>query len=370
MTTMHNRKAKGSTIIEIKASKNSSISTDIPDHLKGLEGVIQGYECYNVADAHPMKMALDIFKIIISNRASLYVCYEYRRSFLVNLFLIVLFNPAFHLVYGMNLSAKSINSRFGFFKFLINKVFNRSTKIVVHSIYEAELYARLHSISIDRFVFSHWGYDLPQEQSRKFSKTDKPYVCMVGRNNRDLTTFANAVFIANVHGIVIVPSYTDIDPAIEGKISIYRDLPIADCIDCIRNAAINLTLLLDDQRGAGHITVVTAMHLGIPQIHSDARVLNEYLPFEYLSRSAPFNDAFAVAAEISLSLDKESHDLAERRRVFAKRWLSHDYARKRAREIILKLINGEDLPFIDPEWDYWLRHEKTTDNLSTPRHAY
>lgn len=363
MSSPNTDKHKDFSIVEIKAADADSFSTEAPDYVRKLGDKIRTYQCFSVGKSSITGIALSIFRIVFTNPADIIICSEYRRSFFINLCLLVLARGSLHIVFGMNLSARPFASKYGFLNNLINLIFDRSSKIIVHSIYEAKLFSELHNLPMSRFTFSHWGYDLPSAESHRFQNIEKPFVCMIGRNNRDLDTFAKAVQLAGVRGVAIIPGYIEVRPELEATLEIYRDIPFADCIDCIRNAAANLTLLNDDRRGAGHITVVTALHLGVPQIHSDARVLQEYVPLEFLSHPVPIGDAQAAADAIRAALAAEAPDFPERRRAFARRWLSHASATKRAHEIILALIEGRGLPITENEWDDWLREEKTKSYL-------
>lgn len=358
MEPLQKNPREGLFAVEIQAADRSSFSNVMPDYVNELRGTIERYECYSIKDSNFLSMAIGILQIVAFRKPDIIICSEYRRSFFVNLFLIIMSKRSRHVVFGMNLSARPIVFQCDLLNKFINRIFNRSSKIVVHSVYEAKLFSELHNLPMSRFVFSHWGYDLPAVESGRFQYVEKPFVCMIGRNNRDLDTFANAVKLAGVCGVAIIPGYIEVGPELEAALEIHRDVPLDDCIDCIRNAAANLTLLRDDQRGAGHITVVTGLHLGVPQIHSDARVLQEYVPLKFLSQPVPIGDANAAAGAIRMVLASEASDLPERRRAFARQWLSHESATRRVREIILAVVEDRDLPLTENKWDEWLHQEK------------
>jgi hypothetical protein len=345
-------------VVEVTAIESPSTPNEIPAYLRDLAPRVTSFARYFIPDGNLILTGFRIFSSLAIAKPNLIISNEYRRSFFVNIALIILRRDAIHIVVGMNLSAKPIKTNIRLADNLIDKIFRRCTKIVVHSRYEAFLFCELHNIPIDRFAFSHWGYDLPQLAGDRFSGPRAPYVCMVGRNNRDLETFAKAVELAGIHGVAIVPAYASFDPMLERRLEIHRDLPLAECIDCIRNSKINLTLLRDDQRGAGHITVVTALHLGVPQIHSDAQVLKEYVPFAFLSAPVPIGDAQGVASKILAILKGEPPGTQAKRKEFAERWLSHASAMRRLGAIVLASVDHKELSLTDPEWDQWLDDER------------
>lgn len=350
------------------AGETMAVSHEPPAYAGSLDPRLFRFETHVTGGAGWVAIAFRIFRTILTRTPDVVVSNEYRRAFLVNLALILTRSRAPHLVLGMNLSARPIVSRHAVIQRLIDRIFARSSAIVVHSTKEAEFFTELHHLPVGRFCFGHWGFDLPLTDSDRFDSEAKPFVCMIGRNNRDLETFADAVQRAGIAGIAVVPGYMHLDPALEKGLKIYRDLPMADCISCIRNAAANVTLLRDGSRGAGHITVVTAMHLGIPQIYSKTEVLREYFPSDAFGTAVPIGDAAAVSEAILQVL--KAHDApdldtsADARRAFARTWLSHDSGSRRIAAVFLAMLENRALALTDPEWDRWLAQ-----NISAPQRA-
>jgi glycosyltransferase involved in cell wall biosynthesis len=343
--------------LEILAGETMSVSHEQPAYAKLMKDRFQ-FETHIIGGASWPIIGLKILRTIFSRSPGLVVSCEYRRAFLVNLALLLARSRAPHLVLGMNLSAKPIISRRRLLQRLIDRVFMRSTTIVVHSTIEAELFARLHDLPLERFAFSHWGFDVPADSGGRFDGETKPYFCMIGRNNRDVETFAEAVRRAGTRGIAILPGYLQLSSASEQTLQVHRDLPMADCVNCIRNACANVTLLRDGSRGAGHITVVTAMHLGVPQIYSETEVLREYFPLHGFGHPVPIGDPGAVADKMRSILESsatsDAADLSAERQTFARTWLSHDSSNRRVSEVLLAMVEGRDLPFVDQNWQLWL----------------
>jgi glycosyltransferase involved in cell wall biosynthesis len=345
--------------LEFVAGDAMSVSHEPPAYLKGLnEGHIE-FESHISGGAGWTKIAWTILRTVFSRAPDLVLSCEYRRAFLVNLALILTRSRVPHIVLGMNLSAKPIVSRHRILQGLIDRIFARSTAIVVHSTVEATLFARLHNLPAERFAFSHWGFDLPADGTGRFDGEAKPYFCMIGRNNRDVDTFAAAIRKAGTRGIAILPSYLQLDPATEQVLQVYRDLPMSECVSCIRNAAANVTLLRDGSRGAGHITVVIAMHLGVPQIYSDTEVLREYFPTPGFGLPVPVGDKDEVARRMLEVLEQAAKPEGDRfidaRKEFALAWLSHGSSSRRLSEVVLATIEGRQPALIDPAWSAWLQ---------------
>jgi glycosyltransferase involved in cell wall biosynthesis len=134
---------------------------------------------------------------------------------------------------------------------------------------------------------------------------------------------------------------------------------MSECVSCIRNAAANVTLLRDGSRGAGHITVVIAMHLGVPQIYSDTEVLREYFPTPGFGLPVPVGDKDEVARRMLEVLEQAAKPEGDRfidaRKEFALAWLSHGSSSRRLSEVVLATIEGRQPALIDPAWSAWLQ---------------
>ena len=351
------------------AGDEISVRFDPPFFASAPHSGVYAYETHLTGGAGWGRIGWHIFRTILLARPDVVVSGEYRRAFLVNLALLLTLSRAPHVVLGMNLSAKPIVSRNRLVQRAINRVFGRSTAIVVHSTTEADIFSRLHDLPRDRFAFSHWGFDLPEEGTR-FDHEAKPYFCMIGRNNRDFNTFAAALGLAGARGIAILPGYLELDPEVGQAVTVYRDLPMEDCVNCIRNASANVTLLLDDSRGAGHITVVTAMHLGVPQIYSRTEVLGDYFCRPEFGEAVPIRDPARVAQAMRDVLERASQpgsdDLVAARKAFAQRWLSNDRSARRIFDVIQAAHEGRRIALVDPAWDQWLQGEAARAETRNP----
>jgi glycosyltransferase involved in cell wall biosynthesis len=213
---------------------------------------------------------------------------------------------------------------------LLNRVWRRAAMFLVHSNAEAELFARLHDLPLERFIFAHWGYDLPSYETPKVELPAQPYVTMIGRNNRDLKTFAAAVERAGVRGVAITAGYMVERYPVETSCNIWilADRPMDECLAYIAGSFAHLVLVLDADRGAGHISAVTAMLMAKPQIFSEVAPLSDYLIDGLNGIAVPVGDAEAVASAIrSLQSDPATAErLGVRGREFALKSMSHEAA--------------------------------------------
>jgi glycosyltransferase involved in cell wall biosynthesis len=280
------------------------------------------------------------------------ITHEYFSSFGVNLRLLVTFCRTKHVTVGLNQSRKLLRTEFQTIDRQINRIFQRCNLIIVHSRREMKLFSEIHSMPLDRFYFSLWGFDLPNVAPGKFFGWERPYVCLVGRNNRDVGTFIKALEGMPIDGILITSNHQTVPKGLPGNIHVFRELPLLDTLDCIINARINLILLKDNDRGAGHITTVAAMFAGTPQIFSDVEVIRDYLVDGVSAIGVPISDDSALKAAIERLLRDSTlgSALSKNAKTYAERWLDHKAASDRVALAIDSLWQGTEVSNVDPRW--------------------
>lgn len=302
-------------------------------------------------DARPIsefakaKGILDVFRIRLKFRSyDVIAVSEYFLTWAVCARL--LFHPAKPKIVaiGFNQSSRIFHTRWRFVDRLINRIWRRTSTFVVHSRAEGEMFAKIHDIPADRFVFSYWGYDLPAHDRRKTKIPVQPYVTMIGRNNRDLATFCAAVEQAGVHGVLITAQYmVDRYPVrCPPNVQLLTDRPMDECLNYVAGSFAHLVLVVDGERGAGHISAVSAMLLGKPQIFSDVATLADYLKDDFDAIAVPVGDAAAVAAAIRRLKDnpKLADRLGNGGRAFALKYMANDAATRSIAETLIAAAEG------------------------------
>ena len=242
-----------------------------------------------------------------------------------------------------NQSRRLLLTGFGPLDWFLNRIWRRASLFLVHSRDEAALFARIHDIPEDRFVFSHWGYDLPERDPKKTSLPSEPYVTMIGRNNRDLRTFCEAVERAGVKGVLVTAAYMlERQPVQSPNVLVLADRPMEECLNYVAGSFAHLVLVVDAQRGAGHISSVSAMLLGKPQIFSDVAPLSDYLKDGFNGIAVPVGDVDAVADAIRKLRDDPglAHRLGTAGRSFAIDELSYEASAARNAEALSRLVSS------------------------------
>lgn len=231
--------------------------------------------------------SLSGFDLIISS--------EYFLAFGVNLRLLLTGCQTPHIVWGLNQSRRVLDQPV--IHALANRVFARSDRVVTHSRAESAMFQNLHQLASAKFTFVPWGFDLPAIEPKAFLDDPQPYVCLVGRNNRDLATFAKACQLSGLRGVVITSTLTPSarEHLVDQGVRVFENLSFERCLACLRDSLFSAVLLNDDDRGAGHITMVAAMMLGKAQVVSDAQVIADYVESPAHALKVPLSDPSACA---------------------------------------------------------------------------
>ncbi len=267
----------------------------------GEDGVRDAIESDTVYLPQTGSLARMLAALFVRRRLGRYdvvVTAEYFEAAGMNLRLLLTFSRTRHVIWGLNQSRKALVQKF--VKPVADRLFRRADAVVVHSTREIDLFCDLHGLDRARFNFVHWGFDMPAIAPTAFANGRAPYLCLIGRNNRDLLTFAKGLEGTGLGGVVIADEIPEPVRAVlrAGGIEFILKADFNTCLDCIRNAMASAVLLNDSSRGAGHITMVAAMFLGVPQIVTDTGVVKDYFTHEQHGISVPLGgvDEFRAAA--------------------------------------------------------------------------
>jgi glycosyltransferase involved in cell wall biosynthesis len=150
--------------------------------------------------------------------------------------------------------------------------------MVVFSSVEREQYHRMFNIPFERIEFIPWGVRPPEPVPLDHPVIDGNYICAIGGNARDYPTLLRAmsqlpklrlVMVArphNIEGLVIPPNVT-----VETNIAIGRAMNI------LRFSRFMVLPLTRPDVPCGHVTLVSAMHLGVPFVITRSTGVVDYV---------------------------------------------------------------------------------------------
>lgn len=170
----------------------------------------------------------------------------------------------------------------GLFRILAWIVLPSVRAFITHSNYERELFSKIYRIPLNRMVFAYWAVGAPTRNLDEvhYIKHGDQFVCCIGRNNRDLYTFVEAIRKTRVNGILICRAGQADGIDLPANLVLRTDVPMSECDEVIEKATASIVPLIDESTGAGHMTIVTSLHYGTPVIATRSAVLTDYVKHE------------------------------------------------------------------------------------------
>ena len=167
----------------------------------------------------------------------------------------------------------------GVFLWLARLVLPSVDLFVTHSNYERQLLSEKYGIPIEKILFTHWAVAPPELGRNKvdYVSDEENFVCCIGRNNRDLKTFLEAVRKTGIRAVLICRANQVDELDIPESVVLRTDVSLAECEGVMEKAMASIIPLIDNSTGAGHMTIVTSLHYGTPVIATNSPVLTDYI---------------------------------------------------------------------------------------------
>jgi glycosyltransferase involved in cell wall biosynthesis len=185
-----------------------------------------------------------------------------------------------HFSYGFNKSRDSFLERLWPVRLLLSRALRACDYFVVHSTAERKIFSDYFDLPADRFLFRHWGADLSsytkEERLREKFSIFGDFICAIGRNNRDYELLFRAVKDLDVSVVVVAPDYAFAGLDVPGNVKLLSGLSMRDSLGLISASMVNVVPIKDATRGAGHMTIAFAMHMGRPQIITNVDTIHDY----------------------------------------------------------------------------------------------
>jgi glycosyltransferase involved in cell wall biosynthesis len=262
-----------------------------------------------------------------------------------------------HVAFSFNHGNKRFFS--GPLLWLARRVLPTVSLFNVLSARERSLFSRLYGIPLSKIRFSHWGVrppEIPSVAPDEYADF-RPYICAMGRNNRDFRTLLKATESLLVN-VIIVCSKSDSRALPKQKnVKVKCEISLDESMRILDGSLFNVVPLLDNSTGAGHMTFVHAMQLGKPQIVTDVESTNDYFFDGVHGLRVPPRDVEAMRRAIRKLLEEPETRarFAISARAFADHWLSEAAAARNAREVIEEWADGKPWAMEPEGWAAYVR---------------
>jgi glycosyltransferase involved in cell wall biosynthesis len=200
-----------------------------------------------------------------------------------------------HLVFSFNFTDLPKGAR----RILMRKYLKRVDRFVVASTAERDVYSEYFEIDTTRIDVLLWSVQPPVDELTKPPRfCEGPYICAIGSQARDYETLIEAMRQLPTIKLVLVASSETVSPRpTPANVKILINVPLPDAMNVLAHSSFMVLPLRDSLVPCGHVTVVSAMHMGKAILATNSSGLEDYL---IRDRNAEF---FAP---------KNSHQLADR----------------------------------------------------------
>lgn len=226
------------------------------------------------------------------------------------------------------------NGRFfrGLTLFLAKHFFRNLNGFVVCSEQEKEIYSKYYDIPTSKMSFTHWAVNAPEVKVGlpDYIMQQQPYVCCIGRNNRDFTVFIESVRQLGINAIIVCNKGQVVEGNLPSGTIVKFEIKFDEAMQILANSCISVVPLKDASTGAGHMTIVSAMQLGVPQIITRLSTVEDYFINHLHGLFVEQGSVVSLKNALS-SLIKSQDDLkeiSENAKAFSVRWLMEDSAMK------------------------------------------
>jgi hypothetical protein len=180
-----------------------------------------------------------------------------------------------HIAWAFNFTAIPTGPRLR----LMAKSLDSVERFIVFSDYERILYPKIFGLDGSKFSKVMWAQDCPSVDSKFSLAIQRPYVCAIGGEGRDIDLVIRSAerFAKDLDFVIITRSYVAPQVAIPENVHIIIDLPPEKTWAIAKNGLGVLVPLISNDTCCGHITIVSAKLLGLPLVTTRSIATDEYV---------------------------------------------------------------------------------------------
>jgi glycosyltransferase involved in cell wall biosynthesis len=205
---------------------------------------------------------------------------------------------------------------------LMRRAFRDVDLLFTFSTFEIDLYAATFDLPPERFRMLHFGFDPapPAPGEEGASGVEGPYLAAVGGEGRDYRTlFAAMRALPDLHLEVVSRPHVVADLDVPPNVTVRTNVPVEETHRLMRGAELLVLPLSHSEVPCGHVTMVTAMHMGKAQVVTRSTGVSDYVADGDTALLADPGDADDLAGAIRRLWDDDAlrTQVGERGRAFA-----------------------------------------------------
>lgn len=232
-------------------------------------------------------------------------------------------HPAAHLAFSFNFTALPR----GLERYVMRHSFRQVDRFVVASTLERGRYAHCFDIDPARIDVLPWGVRPPQREALGSPLINPPYLCALGSQARDYGTLARAMrLLPSVKLVLVATPESVTGVSLPDNIELRTNIPRAQAMNLLAHSRAMVLPLADEQAACGHVTAVSALHLGVPIASTHCLGLADYLQDGHSALISPVADERRLAANLQRLWEApdEAQALARTGRAFAAEHCTED----------------------------------------------
>ena len=222
-----------------------------------------------------------------------------------------------HLAYSFNYTALPTGRR----RSAEARALRTIDRFAVFSNVERTLYAEHFDIPPERIDMLHWGVQPPQLAPDERPVVAGHYICAVGGQGRGYGVLAEAMRrLPNIKAVIVSTPEAVHGLNVPANVDVRLNTTLAEANNIIAHSGFMVLPLRDGEVPCGHVTLVSAMHLGKAIVATSSAGISDYLQDGVTGRLAHAGDSHALATQIEECVaDPVQRDLmGERGRQFAR----------------------------------------------------
>ena len=180
-----------------------------------------------------------------------------------------------HLAFSFNFTELPTGIR----RILFRRYLKRVHRFVVASLMEKALYSDYFGIEANRIDLLLWSIQPPTAECSKPARFGSGrYICAIGSQGRDYATLIECMRLLPAITLVMVAS-PDCAPrgSIPPNVTIITNVPLADAMNVLAHSQFMVLPLRGSAIPCGHVTVVSALHMGKAILATNSTGLHDYL---------------------------------------------------------------------------------------------
>jgi glycosyltransferase involved in cell wall biosynthesis len=195
----------------------------------------------------------------------------------------------------------------GLTRFTMSRAFEQVSEFTVFSNVERELYAAYFGLPIERFMMRHWAVGPPNVGTPGVPRIAGNYICALGTQARDYRVLLDSMRrLPTVRLVVVTNPESVAGLEIPSNVQIFSRVPLPEAMNILAHSRLMVLPLRDSAVPCGHVTIVSAMHLGKPCIVTDSQGISDYVQSGVNGLTVPARDMRALIAAIEELYDSEA----------------------------------------------------------------